>query len=66
MTASRAFMRIINFSDRAAFHRRNFFVDAVLILHEHMEVGMGFGRGALFWLIGVPIPIIILLAIFWH
>jgi hypothetical protein len=33
---------------------------------KHMEVGMGFGRGALFWLIGVPIPIIILLAIFWH
>jgi hypothetical protein len=60
-------MRIINFSNRAAFHRRNFFVDAVLIhQHEHMEVGMGFGQGALFWLIGVPIPIIILLAIFWH
>ena len=24
------------------------------------------GRGILLWLIGVPIPIIILLALFWH
>jgi hypothetical protein len=31
-----------------------------------MEVDMGFGRGVLFWLLGVPIPIIILLALFWH
>jgi hypothetical protein len=30
------------------------------------EVGMGFGRGALLWLLGVPIPVIILLALFWH
>jgi hypothetical protein len=29
-----------------------------------MEVFMGFGRGALLWVIGVPIPIIILLALF--
>jgi len=27
---------------------------------------MGFGRGILFWLLGVPIPIIILLALLWH
>jgi hypothetical protein len=27
---------------------------------------MGFGRGALLWLVGVPLPIIILLALFWH
>jgi hypothetical protein len=31
-----------------------------------MEVIMGFGRGALLWLLGVPIPIIILLALFWY
>jgi len=24
------------------------------------------GRGILLWLLGVPIPVIILLAIFWH
>jgi hypothetical protein len=30
------------------------------------EVFMGFGRGALLWLLGVPLPIIILLALFWH
>lgn len=29
-----------------------------------MEAKMG--RGILLWLIGVPIPIIILLALFWH
>jgi hypothetical protein len=27
---------------------------------------MGFGRGALLWLLGVPLPIIILIALFWH
>jgi hypothetical protein len=35
-------------------------------LMQRMEVDMGFGRGVLFWLLGVPIPIIILLALFWH
>jgi hypothetical protein len=29
-----------------------------------MEMNMG--RGILLWLLGVPIPIIILLALFWH
>jgi len=27
---------------------------------------MGFGRGILLWLIGIPLPIIILLALFWR
>jgi hypothetical protein len=31
-----------------------------------MEANMGFGKGALLWLIGIPIPIIILLALFMH
>jgi hypothetical protein len=31
-----------------------------------LEIIMGFGKGVLFWLLGIPIPIIILLAIFWH
>jgi hypothetical protein len=30
------------------------------------EATMGFGRGALLWLLGIPLPIIILLALFWH
>jgi hypothetical protein len=30
------------------------------------EAVMGFGRGALLWLLGIPLPIIILLALFWH
>jgi hypothetical protein len=27
---------------------------------------MGLGRGALLWLLGVPLPIVLLLALFWH
>jgi hypothetical protein len=30
------------------------------------ESRMGFGRGVLLWLLGIPIPIIILLALFWR
>jgi hypothetical protein len=30
------------------------------------ELIMGFGRGLLLWLIGIPLPIILLLAIFMH
>jgi hypothetical protein len=33
--------------------------------HSEEDI-MGFGRGALLWLLGVPLPIIILLALFWH
>jgi hypothetical protein len=33
---------------------------------KRKEEVMGFGRGALLWLLGVPLPIIILLALFWH
>jgi hypothetical protein len=31
-----------------------------------MEAAMGFGKGALLWLIGVPLPVILLLAVFMH
>jgi hypothetical protein len=31
-----------------------------------MEAIMSFGKGALLWLIGIPLPIIILLALFMH
>jgi hypothetical protein len=31
-----------------------------------MEDVMGFGRGLLLWLLGIPLPIIILLALFWR
>ena len=33
---------------------------------QFMEADMGFGRGALLWLIGIPLPIILLLALFMH
>ena len=30
------------------------------------ETTMTFGKGALLWLIGIPLPIILLLALFWR
>jgi hypothetical protein len=30
------------------------------------EANMGLGRGALLWLLGVPLPIVLLLALFMH
>ena len=30
------------------------------------EDDMGFGKGALLWLLGIPLPIILLLALFWN
>jgi hypothetical protein len=30
------------------------------------EAAMSFGKGALLWLVGVPLPIILLIALFWH
>jgi hypothetical protein len=30
------------------------------------EANMGFGRGALLWLLGIPLPIILILALFMH
>ena len=33
---------------------------------DEQEAKMGFGRGALLWLLGVPLPIVILLALFMH
>jgi hypothetical protein len=31
-----------------------------------VEANMGFGRGALLWMIGIPLPIILLLFLFWR
>ena len=31
---------------------------------HQMEAIMGFGKGAVLWLIGIPLPIILLLAVF--
>jgi hypothetical protein len=33
---------------------------------QRRRTAMGLGRGALLWLLGIPLPIIILLALFWH
>jgi len=32
----------------------------------NMETNMTWGKGALLWLLGIPLPIIILLALFWR
>ena len=37
---------------------------AVEFYEQHREADMGFGKGALLWLIGIPLPIILLLAFF--
>jgi hypothetical protein len=31
-----------------------------------VETSMTFGKGIILWLIGIPIPIILLLALFWR
>jgi hypothetical protein len=33
---------------------------------QFVEVEMGLGRGALLWLLGIPLPIIIIIALLWH
>ena len=43
-----------------------FIVLARRMTANKMEEVMGLGRGALLWLLGVPLPIIIVLALFWH
>jgi hypothetical protein len=42
------------FSSRLALNGRN------------PEGIMGFGRGFLLWILGIPLPIILLLALFWR
>jgi hypothetical protein len=38
----------------------------VCVFLRIQETIMGFGKGALLWLRGIPLPIIILLALFWR
>jgi hypothetical protein len=33
---------------------------------EGNPMGLGVGRGLLLWLLGIPLPIILLIALFWH
>lgn len=35
-------------------------------LHNTWRLTMSFGKGALLWLIGIPLPIILLIALFWR
>jgi hypothetical protein len=52
----------------ARFRKRNFDDPSALSGRQpnNVENVMGFGRGLLLWLLGIPLPIIILLAIFMH
>jgi hypothetical protein len=38
----------------------------VICFYERGRRTMDLGKGALLWLLGVPLPIILLLALFWH
>jgi hypothetical protein len=42
------------------------FSECVCDFRDLEERPMGMGRGILLWLLGVPLPIVILLALFWH
>ena len=39
---------------------------ALFVQFNIKEADMGFGRGALLWLLGIPLPIILILALFMH
>jgi len=45
---------------------RNFASDTPLQSPFDQQEDWPMGKGILLWLLGVPIPIIILLALFWH
>jgi hypothetical protein len=40
-------------------------MQTVMLGNEAVEITV-MGRGILLWLLGVPLPIILLLALFWH
>jgi hypothetical protein len=48
----------------------NYRARLALICHNRItnprRIVMGFGRGALLWLLGIPLPLILLLALFMH
>lgn len=46
---------------------RNLAIRSELFMQfNFQEADMGFGKGALLWLIGIPLPIILILALFMH
>jgi hypothetical protein len=46
--------------------RRRSYLGALAIILAIRSHSMTFGKGLLLWLIGIPLPIILLLALFWH
>jgi hypothetical protein len=61
-TSTRAF----SFREMSAEMRGTFAFIARLPICKWRRTTMDFGKGALLWLLGVPLPIILLLALFWH
>jgi hypothetical protein len=55
-----------NFGDSGGFHRAGTFRAAPHWVGETRRFAMGFGKGLLLWIIGIPLPIILLLALFWR
>jgi hypothetical protein len=54
-------------TDCAAVGRNRAAPSAFFTRHNNKrETAVGFGRGLLLWLIGIPLPIIILIALFMH
>ncbi|MEW6147785.1 MAG: hypothetical protein ACOY3N_13770 [Bradyrhizobium sp.] len=41
------------------------FSSGVMAVFEEEDI-MGLGRGALLWTLGMPLPIVLLLALFWN
>jgi hypothetical protein len=50
----------------AGVHKRRNFRNGLAFSRDTTEATMGFGKGALLWLLGIPLPIILLLALFMH
>jgi hypothetical protein len=56
----------LNRAGNCSSRLRNLRRDIALPPQQLKELTMSFGKGALLWLIGIPLPIILLLALFWR
>jgi hypothetical protein len=62
----RNFLRIAEINGVRDIRGGTFDVPTRHLFLKRRRLVMDFGRGALLWLLGVPLPIILLLALFWH
>jgi hypothetical protein len=60
------FLRSMRLSHPPSFQSAELlFCSGVMTVFEEEDI-MGLGRGALLWMLGVPLPIVLLLALFWN